>query len=106
MNLGNFNKAFKLAVENGFNYEYDEIEFSEIQDIYEEAMDLLRDELKPIKLDEGEISGEKNGVSYALPIDGDCRVDGEFAFDRDTETYSHDAQDADGKVYLIEWSLK
>ena len=102
MKLSVFNKAFKLATSKGFNYDYNEIELFELEDIYEEAMEFLRDELKPIKLDSGEISGDNRNVTYNLPY-GEGTTSGEFAYDKETETFSHEAQDLDGKVYLIEW---
>ncbi|CAL2106696.1 hypothetical protein T190115A13A_270053 [Tenacibaculum sp. 190524A02b] len=102
MKLSIFNKAFNLAVSKGFNYDYEEIELFELEEIYEEALEFLKDSLDPILLDAGEIYGSNDHVSYNLPY-GQGDSTGQFAFDKETETYSHEAQDLDGKLYLIVW---
>lgn len=102
MKLSIFNKAFELATSKGFNYKYEELELFELKEIYEEALEFLKDELEPIILDADEISGTNDHVSYNLPY-GQGDSTGQFAFDKETETYSHEAQDIDGKLYLIVW---
>jgi hypothetical protein len=104
MKLSIFNKTFDLAISHGFNYDYEDIELHEVEDIYYEALEFLFDCLEPIKLDSSDIHGNKEGVVIQLPLD-EVSVSGEFEFDKEREVFKHIAQDIDGQIYLIEWSI-
>lgn len=98
--------AFKLAQSLDVGYDLRDVELDEFEDLYEDVLETLYEVLTPMKIDSLEPSGNDSNVSFMLPCAGLVKVFGEFDYDIERKVYSYEAQDDDGKTYLVEWNAE
>ena len=100
MKLIHFEKALKVAEQLGYKTDKSE----DIEDIYEDVLDHLWEVIEPIVLDDSDIvGGSAENVTFVLPSGQQMTASGEFNYDEEKAMYTHQAQDADGLVYSVEW---
>ena len=103
--LENLLAAYKVA--NDYGFESNLTRNSDLDDLREEVLNFMQSQIE--KEDYIEVDADSKGsisnIVFTLPFAGWVEVDGEFAYDKELEQFSHEAQDEDGKMYIVKWKI-
>ena len=101
--LENLLAAYKVA--NDYGFESNLNRNSDLDDLREEVLNFMQAQIEKedyIQVD-ADSEGSSSNIVFTLPLAGSTEVDGEFAYDKETGQFSHEAQDEDGNMYVVKW---